>query len=174
MTTGDGGGWSDVEVMIWTWSVSIWRIPYQHEAKSGGSDRDRAAHASTHPLHHPPPLAPEHLALFDPPLPRPERTLEHHVPNHSDPEHGLALLEADPQGVEHSAEREEDGRVAQDEMDRRMDERRGERLVDQVLRRVSANRTGHRPVNGTRSKESSLSCGWTRESTVRRARYPPS
>lgn len=84
-------------------------------------------------LHHPAPLPPEHLVLLHPPLPPPQRSLQHAVPDHRRPQHRLAVVKAHAQRVHHRRQREHHRRIAQHEVDGRVQERRRKRLVEQVF-----------------------------------------
>jgi hypothetical protein len=88
---------------------------------------------STHALDHPPSLALEHLAPLYPTLPCPEHGLERKVPGHGYPEDRLGSLKVDIIGIGRGSEREENRRVAQCEVNGRVQEGRSECLIQEVL-----------------------------------------
>lgn len=129
LSTGSGGGRRDVEVWIWMRSVSICcsisEVPSISRSIS-----------STHPLDHSSTTSAEDLAALNPSLPTPQDGLESTVGDHSDPQVRLALLEGHSHeiSVQEGAQRDDARRVAANKMHGRMQMRRREGLVGEILR----------------------------------------
>lgn len=110
-----------------------------HRDRDPQYDRTRIPLASisnrprTHPLDDAPPTPTEHLATLDPALPCPEGSLQSSVRHDGDKEIWLAVLKRHAHRVQHRAERYQHGRIAEREMDSRVQTRRCKRLIGEVL-----------------------------------------